>query len=44
MRVEFISGFTGSNAYAIITAEKALLWTDGRYFIQVLNLIVQTKH
>uniref|UniRef100_A0A0N5ARI2 Xaa-Pro aminopeptidase 1 n=1 Tax=Syphacia muris TaxID=451379 RepID=A0A0N5ARI2_9BILA len=34
LRVQFISGFSGSNAFAIITLEKALLWTDGRYFIQ----------
>jgi Xaa-Pro aminopeptidase len=33
-RVEFISGFTGSNAYAVITRDQALLWTDNRYFIQ----------
>lgn len=30
----FISGFTGSNSTLVITQEKALLWTDGRYFIQ----------
>ena len=30
----FISGFTGSAGTAVITPEKALLWTDGRYFIQ----------
>lgn len=35
-RVKFISGFSGSNAYTIITEEKALLWTDGRYFLQVV--------
>ncbi len=31
---EFITGFTGSAGTAVITAEKAGLWTDGRYFIQ----------
>lgn len=31
---EFISGFTGSNGTAVITKDKALIWTDGRYFIQ----------
>lgn len=31
---EFISGFTGSAGTAVITQEKAGLWTDGRYFIQ----------
>uniref|UniRef100_A0A915D649 Xaa-Pro aminopeptidase n=1 Tax=Ditylenchus dipsaci TaxID=166011 RepID=A0A915D649_9BILA len=33
-RVQFISGFSGSNAYCVITESKALLWTDGRYFVQ----------
>ena len=33
-RVSFISGFTGSNASCLITQEEALLWTDGRYYIQ----------
>lgn len=31
---EFISGFTGSAGTAVITPDKAGLWTDGRYFIQ----------
>ena len=30
----FISGFTGSAGTALITADAALLWTDGRYFLQ----------
>lgn len=30
----WISGFTGSAGTVVITADKALLWTDGRYFIQ----------
>ncbi len=30
----FISGFTGSAGTVIVTPKKALLWTDGRYFIQ----------
>nr|WP_300006178.1 aminopeptidase P family protein [Tissierella sp.] len=33
----FISGFTGSAGIAVITLHKALLWTDGRYFIQAAN-------
>lgn len=33
-RVAFISGFTGSYAFTIITETDARLWTDGRYFIQ----------
>ena len=32
--VKFVSGFTGSNAVAVITSDTAGLWTDGRYFIQ----------
>lgn len=35
-RVRFISGFTGSYGTAIITPNKALLWTDGRYYVQAL--------
>ncbi len=31
---QFISGFTGSAGTALITMDKALLWTDGRYFLQ----------
>ena len=30
----FMTGFTGSAGTAVITKEKAGLWTDGRYFIQ----------
>ncbi|KIY93943.1 X-Pro aminopeptidase, partial [Monoraphidium neglectum] len=33
-RREFISKFTGSAGTAVITADQALLWTDGRYFLQ----------
>ncbi|MCL2386732.1 MAG: aminopeptidase P family protein [Defluviitaleaceae bacterium] len=31
---EWISGFTGSAGLVVVTANKAGLWTDGRYFIQ----------
>lgn len=31
---QFICGFTGSAGTAVVTAKKAGLWTDGRYFIQ----------
>lgn len=31
---EFVSGFTGSAGLALITMGEALLWTDGRYFLQ----------
>ena len=33
-RVAFISGFTGSNGLCLTTQEKALMWTDGRYYLQ----------
>ncbi|CAM0873752.1 unnamed protein product [Alopecurus aequalis] len=33
-RRQFISGFTGSAGLALVTAKEALLWTDGRYFLQ----------
>lgn len=31
---QFISGFTGSAGTVVITPDKAILWTDGRYFLQ----------
>lgn len=31
---EFITGFTGSAGTAVVTADDAGLWTDGRYFVQ----------
>jgi hypothetical protein len=34
-RRAYISGFTGSAGTAVITKDKAALWTDGRYFLQV---------
>lgn len=33
-RREYISGFTGSAGTAVITRDKAILATDGRYFLQ----------
>ncbi|KAI6223730.1 Xaa-Pro aminopeptidase 1 [Aphelenchoides fujianensis] len=36
-RVHWLSGFSGSNAFAVVTTEKALLWTDGRYFQQATD-------
>ncbi|XP_030469102.1 aminopeptidase P1 isoform X1 [Syzygium oleosum] len=33
-RREFVSEFTGSAGLALITINEALLWTDGRYFLQ----------
>ncbi len=31
---EFLSGFTGSAGTLVVTQNEALLWVDGRYFIQ----------
>ena len=31
---EFFSGFTGSAGTLVVTKDKSLLWTDGRYFLQ----------
>ena len=36
-RIAFISGFTGSNGLCLITKDKALMWTDGRYYLQAGN-------
>ena len=39
---EFISGFTGSAGTIVITLDKAILWTDGRYFIQAEKELQKT--
>jgi Xaa-Pro aminopeptidase len=31
---EYLSGFTGSAGTLVVTGKEAVLWTDGRYFIQ----------
>ena len=33
-RIKFISGFSGSNGLCVITQDHALMWTDGRYYLQ----------
>ena len=33
-RRSYLSNFTGSSGTAVVTAREALLWTDGRYFLQ----------
>ena len=33
----YITGFTGSAGTALVTGREAILWTDGRYFIQAEN-------
>lgn len=30
----WLTGFTGSAGFAVVTKEKSALWTDGRYFVQ----------
>ncbi len=39
---KFVTGFSGSQGTALITEDAALLWTDGRYFIQAENEIKNT--
>lgn len=38
----WISGFTGSAGTVLITADEALLWADGRYYIQAEKQIAGT--
>ena len=30
----WLTGFTGSAGFVVVTQNKAALWTDGRYFVQ----------
>lgn len=32
--IQWLTGFTGSNALVFVTHNDAFLWTDGRYFVQ----------
>lgn len=41
-RVEWLTGFTGSAGTAVVTADKALFWTDGRYFTQAAEQLKGT--
>ncbi|MFT6331840.1 MAG: Xaa-Pro aminopeptidase [Lentimonas sp.] len=38
-RLEFITGFTGSNAFAIISQNKSSFFTDGRYTLQAASQV-----
>lgn len=38
----WLSGFTGSAGDLLITADKAMLWTDSRYFLQAANQLEGT--
>lgn len=40
-RLEYITGFTGSNGIALILEEKALFFTDGRYITQASSELDQ---
>ena len=40
---EFITGFTGSAGTAVITMDRALLWTDGRYWLQAKNELAASR-
>ena len=44
LRVEFISGFSGSAGTAIISLTKAALSTDGRYFNQAAKQLDSNWH
>jgi Xaa-Pro aminopeptidase len=43
-RLEYITGFSGSNGIAIITFDQIFLITDGRYFAQGAIELSGTKH
>lgn len=43
MRRAYITGFTGSAGTAVVTKDKAALWTDGRYFLQVFSMQLRTS-
>lgn len=40
----WISGFTGSAGTAVVTTDKAALWTDSRYFIQATEQLAHTDY
>ncbi len=40
----WISGFTGSAGTVVITHNKAILWTDGRYFIQAEKELKESEN
>jgi len=39
----WLTGFTGSAGYAVVTQKDALLWVDGRYFIQAEQQIAASE-
>ena len=42
-RVEWLTGFTGSAGTAVVTADRAMLFTDGRYFTQAAEQLKGTE-
>ena len=40
-RIKFISNFSGSNGIGLVTQDVDLMWTDGRYFIQIEKELYQ---
>lgn len=40
---QWLTGFTGSQGTAVVTNDNALLWTDGRYFIQAEKQIENSE-
>ena len=41
---EWISGFTGSAGTAVVTLDRAALWTDSRYFIAAAEQLAGTEY
>ena len=39
---QWLSGFTGSAGTLVVTADRALLWTDSRYFLQAAQQLADT--
>lgn len=39
---EWLTGFTGSAGTAVVTADKACLWTDSRYWLQATEQLAST--
>lgn len=39
----WLTGYTGSAGYALVTLDKAFLWVDGRYFIQAAKQIADSE-
>jgi Xaa-Pro aminopeptidase len=40
-RIKYISGFSGSNGICVISQSHALMWTDGRYYLQAEKQLEQ---